>query len=192
VTLCAGSRVTSKPLAISHRPQWWALPQASISTRQGVRFSQKRSNCERESRRRSVIFPRSSATTTWKTVLARSTATVTLLFMVDSFRAAGKLIGVNSPQGWSQHGRSPSRHCTHARERHQVLLTFDRDFGELIYRQAAPAPAGVVHFRFIPTTPEEPAVVLRQLLAVKGLDLIGRYTVVERDRVRQRPLLRSR
>jgi predicted nuclease of predicted toxin-antitoxin system len=89
-------------------------------------------------------------------------------------------------------GLSDTEVLAHARERHQVLLTFDRDFGELIYRQAAPAPAGVVHFRFIPTTPEEPAVVLRQLLAVKGLDLIGRYTVVERDRVRQRPLLRSR
>lgn len=43
-----------------------------------------------------------------KTVLARSTATVTLLVMVDSFRAVGKLIGVNSPPSWFQHGRSPS------------------------------------------------------------------------------------
>jgi hypothetical protein len=31
--------------------------------------------------------------------LARSTATLILLCMVDSFRAVGKLIGVNSPQG---------------------------------------------------------------------------------------------
>jgi predicted nuclease of predicted toxin-antitoxin system len=38
-----------------------------------------------------------------------------------------------------------------------VNLTFDRDYGELIYRHQALPPAGVVYFRFEPATPLEPA-----------------------------------
>lgn len=80
---------------------------------------------------------------------------------------------------------------THARAQERVLVTFDRDFGDLIYRQGAPAPAGVVYLRFVPTSSEEPGQVLLQLLALTDVELIGRFTVVERERIRQRPLLRT-
>jgi len=43
----------------------------------------------------------------------------------------------------------------HAEQR--IILTFDRDYGELIYRRRLPTPAGVADFRFVPTTSEEPA-----------------------------------
>lgn len=79
----------------------------------------------------------------------------------------------------------------HARQREQVLLTFDRDFGELLYRRAEPAPTGVVFFRFIPAGPDEAAEVLLGLLELQSIQLIDRYTVVARERVRQRPLLRA-
>lgn len=39
----------------------------------------------------------------------------------------------------------------------RIILTFDRDYGELIYRHQSPIHAGVVFFRFNPSTPEEPA-----------------------------------
>lgn len=79
----------------------------------------------------------------------------------------------------------------HARQREQVLLTFDRDFGELLYRRAEPAPTGVVFFRFIPAGPDEAAEVLLGLRELQSIQLIDRYTVVARERVRQRPLLRA-
>ncbi len=41
----------------------------------------------------------------------------------------------------------------HAERR--IILTFDRDYGSLIYRRRLPGPAGVAYFRFVPTTPEE-------------------------------------
>jgi len=41
-----------------------------------------------------------------------------------------------------------------------IILTFDRDYGELIYRHQALPPAGVVYFRFAPATPSEPAEIL--------------------------------
>jgi len=39
----------------------------------------------------------------------------------------------------------------------RVILTFDRDYGELIYRRRLSVPAGVVYFRYDPVSPEEPA-----------------------------------
>jgi predicted nuclease of predicted toxin-antitoxin system len=68
----------------------------------------------------------------------------------------------------------------------RVILTFDRDYGELIYRRQLPVPPGVIYFRFDPLSPEEPAEHLLRLLAIA--DLLHKYTVVERDRIRQRPL----
>jgi predicted nuclease of predicted toxin-antitoxin system len=71
---------------------------------------------------------------------------------------------------------------------HRIVLTFDRDYGELLYHHKLPAPAGVVYFRFTPKTPEEPAEYPSKLLSMSGLELEGKFTVVERQRIRQRPL----
>lgn len=70
----------------------------------------------------------------------------------------------------------------------RIVLTFDRDYGELIYRLQLPAPAGIVYFRYDPLSPVEPANHLLALLEVSGLSLEGKFTIMERERVRQRPL----
>ena len=68
-----------------------------------------------------------------------------------------------------------------------IVLTFDRDYGELIYRHQMPTPPGLVYFRFQPIMPDEPAIQLLELPAsVETLE--GMFTVVERAQVRQRPL----
>ena len=69
-----------------------------------------------------------------------------------------------------------------------TLLTFDRDYGELIYRKKAPSPRAVIYFPFDPLTPEEPANQLLRLLGVRAVTLEGRFTILERGRVRQRSL----
>lgn len=74
-----------------------------------------------------------------------------------------------------------------ARER-RIILTFDRDFGELIFRKRMPVPAGIIFLRFEPLTPEEPAQHLLRLLAIQGLSWENRFTVVKRNQVRQRVL----
>jgi predicted nuclease of predicted toxin-antitoxin system len=75
-----------------------------------------------------------------------------------------------------------------AHEENRILLTFDRDYGDLIFRRKLPAPQGVIYLRFVPSSPEEPAEWMRRLLSLPGSDLIGRFTVLERRRVRQRML----
>ena len=76
-----------------------------------------------------------------------------------------------------------------ARRERRIVLTFDRDYGELIYRRRQPVPAGVVFLRLDPRTPEEPGEIVATLLADKRVTLTGRFTVVTRDAaVRQRSL----
>ena len=70
----------------------------------------------------------------------------------------------------------------------RIVLTFDRGYGELIYRLGLPVPMGIVYFRYDPLTPEEPAEQLNRLLEVSGVSLERRFTVLERLQVRQRPL----
>jgi predicted nuclease of predicted toxin-antitoxin system len=76
------------------------------------------------------------------------------------------------------------------RER-RILLTFDSDYGDLLYRKSLPSPEGVVYIRFIPISPEELAEYLLSFLERPEIFLIDLFTVAERDRVRQRPLPRT-
>ncbi len=70
----------------------------------------------------------------------------------------------------------------------RLILTFDRDYGELIYRLRLPAPMGVIYLSFHPRTPEEPALLLLQLFQSGDFQFEGKFTVVDREQVRQRPL----
>ena len=74
-----------------------------------------------------------------------------------------------------------------ARE-NRILLTFDRDYGELIYRRGLPAPLGVAYLRFVPEHPQHAAEVIMALHQLAEIRLDGRYTVIESERIRQRPL----
>lgn len=87
-------------------------------------------------------------------------------------------------------GASDEKVLAHARKYRQVLVTFDRDFGDLIYRQGAQAPLGVIHLRFTPISPEEPAHVVLRLIHSEEVVLVGQYTVLESEAIRQRSLPR--
>jgi predicted nuclease of predicted toxin-antitoxin system len=70
----------------------------------------------------------------------------------------------------------------------RFILTFDRDYGELIYRLRLPSPIGIIYLRFRPHYPAEPAEILLNLSRVEGVQFESRFTILERDRLRQRPL----
>ena len=75
-----------------------------------------------------------------------------------------------------------------ASQENRVVLTFDRDYGELVYRYKSFLPAGILYFRFAPSAPEEPAQVLLSILEEGKVVIPGKFTVVERGRIRQRAL----
>jgi hypothetical protein len=72
-------------------------------------------------------------------------------------------------------------------EGQRILLTFDKDFGELIFRHGLSAGSGVVLFRLIPESPEEAADVGLALVKSQP-DLNGTFCVITRDRIRVRPM----
>lgn len=69
----------------------------------------------------------------------------------------------------------------------RILLTFDKDFGELVFRRGLPAGSGVVLFRLTPDSPEDAAQVALDLVKSQP-DLSGSFCVVTKDRIRVRPL----
>jgi predicted nuclease of predicted toxin-antitoxin system len=70
----------------------------------------------------------------------------------------------------------------------RIVLTFDRDYGELIYRHRTGNVPGVIYFRFTPVSPDEAGAILLGILEEPRITLAGRFTVIERDRIRQRLL----
>ncbi|MEG4108454.1 DUF5615 family PIN-like protein [Microcoleus sp. S13_C5] len=85
-------------------------------------------------------------------------------------------------------GIEDSEVLARAADEERVILTFDRNYGELIYRLRLRSPRGVIYLRFRPHTPEESASILLNLLQTEGLQFQERFRVVERDPIRQRPL----
>lgn len=111
------------------------------------------------------------------------------LASVDHLAAAGHdIYSVARSAGGSPDESVLTRTTTERR----VPLTFDRDFGELIYRRSVIGEPGVVFFRLVPRSPLEPAELLLAALAMPDLRLDGFFTVLDRYHIRQRPLPSSR
>ena len=69
----------------------------------------------------------------------------------------------------------------------RVLLTFDKDFGELAWHVGLPASSGVVLFRVpMPAAGEVGAVLAARIS--ERTDWTGHFTVIEPGRIRMRPL----
>jgi hypothetical protein len=74
------------------------------------------------------------------------------------------------------------------RER-RVLLTFDKDFGELAARAGLPDSCGVILFRIPMPQPKDAGTRLADLVTARD-DWAGHFSVIEPGRVRMRPLIR--
>jgi predicted nuclease of predicted toxin-antitoxin system len=71
----------------------------------------------------------------------------------------------------------------------RVVLTCDKDFGELAFHWGLPASCGVVLFRFTASSPEVFLQRFKDLMeAETEIGFSGKFCVVEADRVRSRPL----
>ena len=69
----------------------------------------------------------------------------------------------------------------------RILVTEDRDFGELVFRFQLPA-RGVVYLRFPVTKGDQKLPRMRDLLRDATERLPGAFVVVEPERIRFRPL----
>jgi predicted nuclease of predicted toxin-antitoxin system len=70
----------------------------------------------------------------------------------------------------------------------RLVVTFDRDFGELVTRGAQHPPAGVLLLRIVPKDAPEVTALLLTLLARTDIIWRNHLSVVDRVHIRQRPL----
>jgi predicted nuclease of predicted toxin-antitoxin system len=75
-----------------------------------------------------------------------------------------------------------------AHEENLIIITFDRDYGELIFANKEVKPPGIIYLRFIPENKDEITKTLEEVFKNKSIQLLNKFTVVEKDRVRQRTL----
>jgi predicted nuclease of predicted toxin-antitoxin system len=70
-----------------------------------------------------------------------------------------------------------------ARREQRLLLTFDKDFGELAFRRRLRADAGVVLFRLNASSPEQMADLVVRAIDSRD-DWTGHFSVVAEGRIR--------
>lgn len=84
-------------------------------------------------------------------------------------------------------GISDPEVLSRAQRENRIVVTFDKDFGELAFRSRLPASSGIILFRIsIPS----PAYVARVVVAAieSRTDWAGHFAVVEDSRIRMTPL----
>lgn len=103
---------------------------------------------------------------------------------VDALRArGGEVVWVKQ----QMRGASDEEVLECARREERVLLTFDKDFGELAFRKGLPATCGIVLFRLKMPKGIADAAAIADRVATRD-DWKGRFSVVEPTRIRWREL----
>jgi predicted nuclease of predicted toxin-antitoxin system len=75
----------------------------------------------------------------------------------------------------------------HAVTEQRILLTFDKDFGDLAFQFGLPATCGIVLFRLQASSSAALAALVVAALQSRT-DWAGQFSVVEAGRIRMRPL----
>jgi predicted nuclease of predicted toxin-antitoxin system len=71
----------------------------------------------------------------------------------------------------------------------RTILTFDRDFGQLIFIENFRPKGGVIYFRWESFTPSEPAEFLLKTIDENIVDFRNALTVIDKSRIRQRKFI---
>lgn len=103
---------------------------------------------------------------------------------IEYLRSAGFEV-ISISESWS--GASDEEVLAKAVQEDLIILTFDRDYGTLIFRYQLATPPAIVYFRMKGQAPDEAA----QILVAKikeGIEIAGHFTVIEHSGIRQRKL----
>lgn len=73
-----------------------------------------------------------------------------------------------------------------AQKENLIILTFDKDYGELIFRFSTANPPSVVFFRYKGNNPEFAGKLLSNLIQENKIHLENTFTVIEEHNIRQR------
>ncbi|MBI1770661.1 MAG: DUF5615 family PIN-like protein [Bacteroidetes bacterium] len=67
-----------------------------------------------------------------------------------------------------------------------IILTFDKDYGEIIFKHGHENPPAVIFFRYKGDSPESAGQLLIDLMKSGKLKLEDKFTVIENESIRQR------
>jgi predicted nuclease of predicted toxin-antitoxin system len=68
----------------------------------------------------------------------------------------------------------------------RTIITFDRDYGELIFRNNYKPPCGVIYLRLDQYAPHEPGEIIEAMLLDNAFDCKHALTVIDKNGIRQR------
>ncbi len=71
-------------------------------------------------------------------------------------------------------------------EEQRTIITFDRDYGELIFRCGYRPPCGVIYLRWKTFSPDGPGKYLASIIQKSQIDFTYALTVIDEDSIRQR------
>ena len=74
-----------------------------------------------------------------------------------------------------------------AQDESRLVITFDKDFGELAFRRKLPSSSGIILFRISMPNPADTVNLIVAALQSRK-DWAGYFSVVENDRIRMTPL----
>jgi predicted nuclease of predicted toxin-antitoxin system len=70
----------------------------------------------------------------------------------------------------------------------RIIVTFDRDYGELIFNKGTRRPKGVVYVRLKEFTPEAPAALILRYLSISPSIFDGYFNVLTESGIRRKKL----
>ncbi|MEI7723640.1 MAG: DUF5615 family PIN-like protein [Bacteroidota bacterium] len=68
----------------------------------------------------------------------------------------------------------------------RTILTFDRDYGELLFKYDIKPERGIIYLRMEEYKPEEPGEIIENLIQSEGFSPDRKLTVVDHNGIRQR------
>ena len=89
--------------------------------------------------------------------------------------------------GETSAGISDNKVITIAQKEQRTILTFDKDYGYLIYKKNIAFSAGLIYFRFIPERPDSVGELLIKLIS-SGVVFKEYFTVIHSGSIRQKPI----
>jgi predicted nuclease of predicted toxin-antitoxin system len=70
-------------------------------------------------------------------------------------------------------------------DQERVIITFDRDYGDLVFRKGY-RPPGVIYLRIFDFSPVFPGEFIHQLISSGNISFTGKFTVAGEENIRQR------
>lgn len=75
-----------------------------------------------------------------------------------------------------------------ANEEDRIVITCDSDFGDLVFKRGRKCTTGIIYLRLGPFKSNEPGEIILSYLAIAPDQFEGRFSVVDRTRIRQTDL----